>query len=108
MWGPADRKSYFNIGRLTISIAEAFSHDLEHGKNQALRLAYTVESILASDYAVITTADIEAVTHQILRRYDELAAIQYAAKHQLIVSARRPGRPSIVAPVQPSRRSPSL
>lgn len=34
-------------------------------------------------------------THIVLSRYDPVAAIQYAAQHKLLISKRRPGRPSI-------------
>ncbi len=88
----------FNIGRLTISIAQAFNHAPESGKEHALSLAQTVETTLISQTKSITPEDIEAVTHQVLRRFDELAALQYAAKQQLMVSAKkRPGRPSVVS-----------
>lgn len=107
VWRTDGTKSSFNIGRLVISIADAFSHNPDQGKDQALRLAQTVEGLLSSDYAVISTDDIEAVAHQVLRRFDELAAIQYAAKHQLIVSAKRRGRPSIVLTAPRTQQSPS-
>ena len=88
----------FNIGRLTISIANAFSHDPLAGKEQAYWLAQSVETTLASEHPQITLQDIEAVTHQTLKRFDEVAAAQYALKHQLIVSAsKRRGRPSLVS-----------
>jgi len=89
----------FNLGRLVISIAEAFTHASSDGKNHALALAETVESTLASQLREISKEDIEATTHQVLKRFDELAALQYAAKHQLIVDAslKRRGRPSIVS-----------
>jgi hypothetical protein len=47
--------------------------------------------------------------HAVLKKFDEVAAIQYAAKHQLIVSVatKRRGRPSLVSPVRPSGVSPS-
>ena len=89
----------FNLGRLVVSIANAFSHNPSEGKMQALWLAQTVESTLATQVQLLTPEDIEAVTHQVLKQFDEVAAVQYAAKHQLIVSvsARRRGRPSLVS-----------
>ena len=74
----------FNIGQLTISIAAAFQHRPEHGKQQAYWLARSVETWLATEHQHITTDDVEAATHQILQRYDNLAALQYAAQHQHI------------------------
>ncbi|MEP6710106.1 MAG: hypothetical protein ABJA64_00105 [Candidatus Saccharibacteria bacterium] len=87
----------FNLGRLIVSIADSFSHAPVEGKSSALWLAQTVETTIASQLKTITPEDIEAVTHQVLKKYDELAAVQYAAKHQLIVSVRRRGRPSLVS-----------
>ncbi len=73
-------------------------------------LAQTVEQTLSTGYGIITPEDIAAVTHQSLRRFDELAAVQYAAKHRLIASARRRGRPSLSPSerVPPTDVSPSL
>lgn len=89
----------FNLGRLVVSIAEAFTHAPVQGKEHALALAETVESTLTSQVREISKEDIEAVTHQVLKHFDELAALQYAAKHQLIVDAslKRRGRPSVVS-----------
>jgi len=92
---PDGSTTSFNIGKLIISIADAFAHSPEKASYDALWLAETVESILSTDYAVITPEDIAAVTHQTLKSFDELAAVQYAAKHRLITSVRRRGRPSI-------------
>lgn len=86
----------FNLGRLIVSIAESFQHNKEAAHSDSLWLAQTVEQNLAVEKRQISTDDIAAATHQILKRYDELAAIQYAAKYQLISSTRRrPGRPPI-------------
>jgi len=92
----------FNLGKLLISIASAFMHDSEKASCDALWLAQSVEDTLSTEYAIITPEDIAAVTHQTLKRFDELAAVQYAARHQLIVSARRRGRPSLL-PAQRKR-----
>lgn len=92
----------FNIGTLIISIAGAFSHNPHKASYDALWLAQTVEDTLSTEYAVISADDIAAVTHQTLKRYDELAAVQYAAKHHLIATTRRRGRPSLV----PAERAP--
>ena len=102
--------SPFNLGKLIISIANAFSHTPSEGNLHALWLAQTVESTLATQVQSLTPEDIEAVTHQVLKQFDEIAAVQYAAKHQLIVSAstKRRGRPSLLSrdhgtPPSPSR-----
>lgn len=90
---PNGRSEPFNLGRLIVSIAKAFSHAPEVGKEQSLWLAQTIEDILGHQQEVITPEDIAAISHQVLKRFDELAAMQYAAQQQLITSARRRGRP---------------
>lgn len=101
--------SSFNLGQLIISIAAAFAHDTRQAKEASLWLAQTVENTLSTQLSTITPQDIEAVTHQVLKRFDELAAVQYAAQHQLISSTRRrAGRPSLrergpSTPESPSR-----
>jgi transcriptional repressor NrdR len=84
----------FNLGRLIISISKAFQHSPEAARKDSLWLAQTVEETLLTQNPQASTDDIAAVTHQILQNYDQLAAVQYAAQHQLISSTkRRPGRP---------------
>lgn len=97
---PGGLSDTFSLGRLTISIAAAFTHNPKKAQYDSLWLAQTVEDILSTDYTVITPEDITAVTHQVLKRFDELAAVQYAAKHQLITMTRRRGRPSL-SPAEP-------
>lgn len=90
------RMTTFNLGRLIISIGAAFAHAPQQAKEASLWLAQTVESTLSTQINTITPDDIAAVTHQTLKRFDELAAVQYAARHQLISSTRRrAGRPSL-------------
>ncbi len=79
-----DQRTSFNISILTISIASVFQHDAKRGAEQAYWLARSVESWLSTEHQHITTHDIEAVTHQTLQRFDKLAALQYAARHQLL------------------------
>lgn len=85
----------FNLGKLIVSISRAFTHTPADAGKNSLWLAQTVEDILSTQYKVISTEDIEVVTHQTLKRFDELAAIQYAAQHQLISSTKKRGRPSL-------------
>ncbi len=86
----------FSLGKLTISIARAFAHDQEKAAYGSLWLAQTVETTLSSEHEIITPDDIAAITHYTLKNFDELAAVQYAATHQLISAARRRGRPSLL------------
>ncbi len=101
---PNGETDIFNLGRLTLSIAQAFTHNPREAQYNALWLAQTVEDTLSTERESIALEDIAAATHQVLRRYDALAALQYAAKHQLIVSLkRRRGRPSLREPEQQTR-----
>jgi transcriptional repressor NrdR len=93
---PSGETGTFNLGKLIISINKAFTHAPDAAEYNALWLAQTVEDTLSTQHTTITPEDIEAVTHQTLKRFDELAAVQYGAQHQLISATRRPrGRPSL-------------
>lgn len=104
---PDGKTDTFNLGRLTLSIAASFAHSPDDRRYSSLHLAQTVEDTLSSQRTSITPGDIEAATHQTLKQFDELAAIQYAAQHQLIASTRRRGRPSLRAHEPRSDVSPS-
>lgn len=106
---PEGAEEAFNLGKLTISIWSAFSHQPAERAYDALWLAESVEEQLSTEYKIITPDDIAAVTHQTLKRFDELAAVQYAAKHHLITAIRRRGRPSLSprAHEPPTDESPS-
>lgn len=105
---PSGGTDTFNLGRLIISIAASFSHNQKEGTYSALWLAMTVEDTLSSQRTSLSPDDIAATTHHVLRQFDELAAIQYAAQHQLISSTRqRRGRPSLRAHGPRSDASPS-
>ena len=92
---PNGKDEKFNLGKLTLSIAKAFAHAPKEAQYHSLQLAQTVEDTLSSQREQITPEDIAATTHQILKRYDEMAAMQYAIQHTLITSTRRRGRPSL-------------
>lgn len=93
---PSGETDEFNLGKLIISISKAFTHSPKDAEYSALWLAQTVEDTLSTEHTVVTPEEIEAITHQALKRFDELAAVQYAAQHQLISSTRqRRGRPSL-------------
>lgn len=91
----------FNLGKLILSIAKAFTHAPEEADYNALWLAQNIEDTLSSQQEIITPEDIEATTHQVLKRFDELAAVQYAARHHMITATRKRGRPSWREPEQP-------
>ncbi len=101
---PSGETDVFNLGKLVISINKAFTHAPEEAEYNALWLAQTVEDTLSTQHTTITPEDIEAVTHQTLKRFDELAAVQYGARHQLISATRQKrGRPSLHERERPIR-----
>lgn len=79
----------FNLGKLIVSIAASFGHDKHKADYDALWLAQTVEDTLSTQIRSISAEDIAAITHQTLHAFDKLAAMQYAAKHQLINPSRK-------------------
>jgi transcriptional repressor NrdR len=86
----------FSLSKLTLSIAASFSHDEVARQLHSLSLAETVEQLLITEVRQPSADDIAATTHQVLKRFDELAALQYAASHGLVQPTRkRPGRPSL-------------
>ena len=91
---PNGKTDTFNLGKLILSIAKAFTHAPAEAEYNALWLAQTIEDTLSSQQTTITPEDIEATAHTVLKRFDELAAVQYAAQHKMIISTRRRGRPS--------------
>lgn len=97
---PEDVTEGFNIGKLIQSIARASQHNKKQAAYDSLHLARTVELALitsASDDFCVTPGQISQQTHEVLKRFDELTAMQYAMQHGLIVSVRRRGRPSTTA-----------
>jgi transcriptional repressor NrdR len=107
VYSPSGETTPFNIGKLIISLAEAFRHDPAQADTVVFDLAQTIETHLATELKTITPEDIEVVAHQVLKRFDELAAVQYAAQHQLITSTSRRGRPSLRERERPTDASPS-
>lgn len=79
----------FNLGKLIVSIAASFGHDKQKADYDTLWLAQTVEDTLSTQIRSISAEDIAAITHQTLHAFDTLAAMQYAAKHQLINPSRK-------------------
>ena len=95
VYGKSRHKALFSLSKLTLSIAAAFPHDLDTAQRHSLSLAQTVEQLLLRDVQQPSADDICAITHQVLQRFDALAALQYAARHELITPTRRRGRPSV-------------
>lgn len=89
-----NKQSPFSIGKLTISISKSFTHNAHAADYDSFFLAQTVESELITRQKEISTDDIIATTHSVLQKFDPVAALQYAARHDLIMLKRKPGRPS--------------
>lgn len=83
----------FNIGKLIISIGKSFQHNKASADHHSFALAQTIETKLLMRQKSISVDDITAVTHQTLKQFDPIAAMQYAAQHDLVTLKRRPGRP---------------
>lgn len=85
----------FSIGKLTISIARGFQHNKASADQHSFVLARTVETKLLLRAKSPSADDIAAITHETLKHFDPVAALQYAAQHDLVTTTRRPGRPSL-------------
>lgn len=89
-------KAPFSLSKLTLSIAASFSHDNIARQLHSLNLAETVEQLLITQTAQPSADDVAATAHLVLKRFDELAALQYAASHGLVEAIRsKRGRPSL-------------
>jgi len=91
---PSGATDTFNLGKLLLSIAAAFTHNQKSAEYDSLWLAQTVEDNLSTQAEDITPERITQTTYDVLKRFDELAAVQYAARHHLISNVRKRGRPS--------------
>ena len=95
--GASGDRTPFSRSKLCLSIANALEHDIVAKQLHSLALAETVEQLLLREIRQPSVADIAAITHQVLKRFDELAGLQYAARHELLHSVRRRGRPSVTS-----------
>lgn len=87
----------FNLGKLLLSVAAAFTHNPKAAQYDSLWIAHTVEDTLSMDIETLTPQRIAETTYTVLKRFDELAAMQYAARYHLITNVRRRGRPSVAS-----------
>ena len=78
----------FNLGRLIISIANAFQHSQALGTEHAAALADTIIGHLTA-HQDISTATIAEEAHRVLSRFDESAGIAYALQHGLSIKRQR-------------------
>ena len=101
------KKDSFSIGKLTISIARSFHHDKYAADFYSYGLATTVqERLLLQNHHTISTREITEMAHSTLQKFDQIAALQYAAQHKLIISRQKKrGRPSFSYPEHDSDHS---
>lgn len=85
----------FNIGKLIVSVANSFQHNKQSADLDSYFICQTIETKLLMQSKELSSDDIAAITHQTLKSFDPVAAIQYAAQHDLITLKRRAGRPSV-------------
>lgn len=85
----------FNLGRLILSIATALSYDKPKAQYDSLWIAQTVEEKLSMTPKTLTPQLIARVTYETLGRFDDIAAVQYGARHHIITPSKRRGRPSL-------------
>lgn len=90
--------SPFNIGKLVISIGRSFQHNKRLADQYSYDLALTVQEILITQARHPSIDEVSVITHRVLKRFDQMAALQYAAQHDLITHRKRPGRPAISYP----------
>lgn len=97
----AKRSSAFSLGKLTVSIYGALSH--QHGNDAgtiSYELAQTVEQQLLLRYDIrtdLTASAVADMTYRALKNFDEISALTYGASHGIVTSIRRRGRPSTTA-----------
>lgn len=89
----------FSLGELAHSIYDALPHSKSRA-NDSYELARSVELHIIKKYDIfspITRRVLAKESYEIVKRFDAVAGLQYAAQHQLITSIRRRGRPSTTA-----------
>ena len=91
-------KNNFSIGKLILSIARSFSHNEKLAGSYSYDLANTIQDKLIHLHNKPATSSqhIAEITHSTLQNFNQIAALQYAAQHNLITPQRkkRRGRPS--------------
>ena len=91
-------KNNFSIGKLMLSIARSFNHNEKLAGSYSYDLANTIQDKLIhlQNKSAISSQHIAEIVHSTLQNFDQIAALQYAAQHNLIISQRkrRRGRPS--------------
>lgn len=86
---PAGQKSPFSIHRLTVSLAAVMAHRND-AADDAYWLAQTVaEQLYRMETSSLDSAVVAEIAYTVLDRYDGTAAIQYGARHGIVVTPPR-------------------
>lgn len=86
-------RQMFNPGRLYTDILECITPQDLARYDDAFWLSQTIEErIILVGEKIITTGQIKEIVYEALKNYDQVASIQYAAKHGMNNKLRR-GRP---------------
>ena len=96
---PNKKTDTFNLGRLILSIAASLGYDKRKAQYDSLWLAQTVEDKLSMLPDELTPQLIAKVTYETLRQFDQIAAVQYGARHHIVTPIKRRGRPSLSSSV---------
>lgn len=89
----------FSLPRLSLSLAGTLLHQKDSAADNAYWLGETVYQLFmkrGNGNQAIPIHECIATTHEVLERFDALAGLQYATRHQLITNTRKtPGRPRL-------------
>lgn len=71
----------FHHTTLLLSIASCFEHKTKEKAKNAEALTKTIEEALVKDGTKTSTKAISEIAYEVLKRFDSIAAVQYAAHH---------------------------
>jgi transcriptional repressor NrdR len=80
----------FNPGILLLDLSESLAHSSPQAAHNAYWLTRSIEDDIIIVGGEITTKILKAKSHAALSRFDTLAGMQYALKHQLFDKIKRP------------------
>jgi transcriptional regulator NrdR family protein len=83
--------SSYSLSKLSVSLARAFTHDIDLGARSALDLATTITTTISSEHnsPTITPTEIARYAHIILERFDQRAGLQYGLAHHIVAPPSR-------------------
>ena len=81
----------YNLGVLLVDLHEALLRSSSEAAQDAFWLTRSIEDdLMVLGRQTITTTELKAIAHAALARFNTMAGIQYAAKHQLLDKIKRP------------------